>query len=219
MWARVALPGSESVNVQTMRKEDGSLEIVGRPDHNDHRVTAAHLSALQAMASGPVEEQSFNVSFPWNGFTSANVEAGWLRSAYLAAFARLGYRYAFRRLFAPVRAQIADPQGEHITRFYLGGAESPPTRRAVILIERPRSLRSVAVIMGRHCILLPGVHADSDTFYDRLAARATWPPRGRSGRFDGKALGWPTRPLLSMDFGPEARGTASVIPGARPADH
>jgi hypothetical protein len=207
--ARLAVPGgNDQVNVRTEHGEDGVIRIVGVPGQNDPQVTKAHRVAFDAMVEGPVEQQGFSLSFPAHRAAPANVEAGWLRTAYLIAFAKFGYRYALRPLFDPVREQIVDPAGKHVERFHLAGP-TPPGKRTLMSVETPRTLRSVMVVTGRHLVFLPGFNADSDTLYERLGARAQWPPRARSLRPTGKLWTWPSSPELLLDFAepraPQAR--------------
>lgn len=190
-----------TVNVQAERGEDGGIKILGLPDQNDPKVTAAHREALDELAQLPEDEQEFTVSFPRHKHAESDVQAGWLRAAYLAAFARFGYRYALRPLMEPVRAQIADPSGNHLDRFILHGGAASTDHRMIRSITSPRSARSLIVLMGRHLIFLPGFHADSNTLYERLGRRARWPPPARSLRsLRGPIYEWPTRPILAFDF-------------------
>jgi hypothetical protein len=190
----------EAVNVETERRDGGAFSIVGLPERNNPTVTANHLAALDLLVEGPVAEQRLTVTFPAHQYVMASVQAGWLRAAYLVAFARYGYRYCLRRLFNPVRAQIADPTGRHIERFYVVGASPPRDGRQLLSVATPRSMRSLTVVMGRHMIFLPGFHADSDTLYQRLGQRALWPPPSRSLRFGVTRHSWPSKPEHSLDF-------------------
>ncbi len=198
--ARLAPLGGPAVNVETERRDGGAVRFVGLPDQNDPNVTTANLAALDAMVERPSHEQGFTVSFPEQRFVAMHAQAGWLRSAYLAAFAWFGYRYALRRLFDPVRAHIADPGESPLERYYLLGRTVPANRHALISVATPRSMRSVIVRMGRHLIFLPGFHADSDKLYERLAERVIWPPPSRSLRLRGQVFPWPTRPAFGLDL-------------------
>jgi len=126
----------------------------------------------------------------------ANVRAGWLRAAYLVAFARFGYRYILRPELDIVRGQIADPTVEHAPRAVLHNYSHAPTRRGIWIVERPRPLASVHVAIGRWAMFLPGLGIDS-SFYENLAARKQWPPRGT---LRGLSATWPTEPVLAFDW-------------------
>lgn len=103
----------------------------------------------------------------------------------------------------PVRAQIADPTGNHLDRFILHGGSSAPAARMMFQVDRPRSLRSLAVGMGSHLVFLPGLGADSDTLYQRLGSRALWPLTSRSLlSLRGTDWGWPTSPVLARSTSP-----------------
>jgi hypothetical protein len=195
--ARMAVRGANvSVNVQTVRQDGGAFEFVGLPDQNAPGKTAAHNAAVEAMVDGPVGGQGFDVSFPEYRYVSETVAAGWLRAAYVAAFARFGYQWAFQPSVEPVRAQIADPIETHIERFLVLGSQMPTDFRALVAVDRPRSLRgSVAVAMGRYLVFLPGFGPASSTVYERIAQRTYWPPRRRPMRYTGTLFSWPTSPF------------------------
>jgi hypothetical protein len=107
--ARLAIRGGAPVTVETQRRDGGAFAFAGLPRSNDPAVFARFQTDLEELVTRPREEQALDVTFHTHRFAPANVRAGWLRAAYLIAFARFGYRYALRPLMARVREQIADP--------------------------------------------------------------------------------------------------------------
>jgi hypothetical protein len=191
--------GAGAVNVDVQRGPDREITVGGLPDRNSPDTTAAHLAALDAMVGPAVPAQRLTFTFPRHRFERSTVAAGWLRAAYLLAFAKFGYRYALRSLFVPVRDQIADPTSAAIDSFYYFNLNAAPARRSMIAVAEPEPLRSLAVVNGRHLVYLPGFHADSDTLYERLRDPFSWPP-GDQLVLVGRAYLWPTRPELLLDL-------------------
>src|SRR5438552_3370473 len=115
-----------------------------------------------------MEGRSFDLTF--RGYDEPRARAALLRSAYIAAFALLGYRYILRSALDVVRDQIAKPDADLIPRFslHLGGAE-PRTHRLIISVTQPASLRCVLVGIGDQAVFLPGLEP-WPRIYERLAA-------------------------------------------------
>jgi hypothetical protein len=65
-------------------------------------------------AAGVVESRfGFRVA---ENVSVANARLSWVRAAYLAAFAALGYRYRFLSQLEALRTQLANPKPEHLPR-------------------------------------------------------------------------------------------------------
>lgn len=126
----------------------GSLSVVGLPQHTDpaqHAAVFEHFAELAAQGKG--DGETFQLNFT-KRYTGAAVRAGWLRAAYLVAFAKLGYRYILQPQLDPVRRQIHEPAGEHVGRAVLANPFLPPDRRELVFITKPLTLRGVMVAMG-----------------------------------------------------------------------
>ncbi len=81
-----------------MRFNETGLQFIGHPQRNASEDWAAHDAAWEQLRDGG------NVRFQINfRFRQRFVEIGWLRAAYIVAFAALGYRYH------PVRARSGAP--------------------------------------------------------------------------------------------------------------
>ncbi len=112
------------------------------------------------------------------GYIPRRSEISWLRSAYLLAFAWLGYRYVYRDLLDIVRAQIREPATRHVGAFcgYTGAADA----RRIIAIQEPEWLRGIAVSAHGRIVLLPLFDEDHG-FYERFAElRGRWAPHPRA---------------------------------------
>jgi hypothetical protein len=182
-----------------MDRTADKVTVVGIPELNDPANTAAQKAAFARIAASgePYREP---MRFTFAGYKERHARIALLRSAYVAVFARLGYRYVLRSTLDVVRQQILNPDKELIERFSLHVAD-PLERRLISWIERPKPLESVAVHIDDHLVFLPGMKADG-RIYERLAARKVWPPRRDAfRRVGGVNLGWPTRPHHLFDGG------------------
>ena len=130
-------------------------------------------------------------------FKQRPAQVGWLRAAYLAAFAAYGYRYAFSPALAPVREQLAHPTQLVLPRFLMADPDAPVAARRVLRAEGlgPAPWRSLAVQMGRQVVFLP--LGGEDSLYDRLAADRS--PEGGSKATAVDLVPWPKRPMHRLD--------------------
>lgn len=120
---------------------------------------------------------------------------GDLRTAYLAAFALLGYRYVLQPAFNIVREQIIAPESRLIQAFSFVLDPGTTINRQVFEFSNPHC---IGVQLDRVVVLLP-VPGSSDDLYNRLASKYRAGDRADvSGRSD---LGWPTGLELREDFG------------------
>lgn len=120
----------------------------------------------------------------------------WLRAAYLAAFAALGYAYILRPLFDTVRRQIRYPNELHIQRHTIFLPLSEPEDRYLLLVKEPDWLKALAVRFGTRAVLLP-VFDDAPLPYAELQERVE---RGANLSMRGDCgFPWPTRPEHRFD--------------------
>src|SRR6266496_4279289 len=130
----------------------------------------------------------------------------WLRAAYLVAFAALGLRYICMPYLPPLRAQLADPDATLLPLLALDDPDAAADRRDLLVVQEPHELRSLAVVLGRYTVFLPGLE-DPQPFMS-LASALSRAPRhltspGAPGRkqipWRGKRIPWPTRPMYALD--------------------
>jgi hypothetical protein len=129
-----------------------------------------------------------------------------LRSAYLAAFAFYGYRYAFDQRLDIVRQQLQEPDREIVPKsaFYLHNEPLPgitepwiiQTTQPItgVMIHFPKGTFPVAI-----SVMLPPLHATSP-FYESLEPHLDGEPGHRKLAIVGNAQGWPTGPAHLLDF-------------------
>ena len=117
-------------------------------------------------------------------------QISWLRSAYLLAFAWLGYRYVLREVLKKVRLQIKEPATPHISNFYTFDASIDGRRIGVV--QEPHKVRAILVVAQGHIVLLPLFDGD-DSLYERIAECQG----GHS--FRGPSFSWPDKAIYRLD--------------------
>jgi hypothetical protein len=171
----------ETLNVEVYR--DGKfLTIAGIPKENNPTVVKRMMEGHSG--SGRLTSRV--------RYHRRRADVGDLRTAYLAAFALLGYRYAFHPVFNPIREQIAAPDSKVLDRWSVRLDTEVPVVRGILEAATP--YRCLAVQLDRVAVLLP-IPGRSDDLYEQLATAT-------KGRVDlrGDHLGWPKTFELREDF-------------------
>lgn len=129
----------------------------------------------------------------------AAASLSWVRVGYLAAFAALGWRYAFLECLNPLRGQLAAPEETILPPLSFFDPAAPPGRRQLLLVEEPAEMRSLAVVLGRHTVFLPRVEEPRtmDEIADGLAWYSALPTSRR--RCTRKQIRWPAEPQYALD--------------------
>ena len=130
----------------------GGIQMVGVPDaasKADRDAVEGDFTA--ATGDGKWKDFRFKVDLP--AFSPNRAAASWLRSAYLAFFSALGYRFVYRPELDVVRARIRQPELKEPVSFRLIRPEkAEPT---LIRVEAPEPFRSYAMFYERHAVFLP----------------------------------------------------------------
>jgi len=92
---------------------------------------------------------------PTTGFRFNAAKVGGLKSAYIVAFAALGYGYVLTKQLQPIRDQIAAPDQELLSGFWANRPNADRSTRQLGLVRFGDTVSSVAVQMGRHIVFLP----------------------------------------------------------------
>ncbi|WP_158880122.1 hypothetical protein [Streptomyces sp. NRRL F-4428] len=133
-------------------------------------------------------------------FTPHLADISWVRSAYLAAFAALGFRYIMQSTLDPIRAQLATPASESLPKLVVIHPETAPGTRQILVVEEPAGLESVLVRMDQYSILIPDPFGTNSC--DDLSANLTR-LAGDDGKFRltcrGKVLDWPKKATYLLD--------------------
>lgn len=149
-----ALPGAVIVNGVANNGRifyDGSaFKIMGEPDQNNPATLAEYRAAMDA--TGPGSE--FHLQIRMKGDPIA-ARLGWLRSAYLAAFAVYGYRYILQPALEPVRNAIQTADRAFDVPI-LQAPDEGALQPLIAEVDQPESLKGCRLVrFGPRLILLP----------------------------------------------------------------
>ena len=190
----IANVGAASVHANFYNGPGGIL-LFGVPRANPPASNET-LQAELARAIEATQNFRFGVTAHRDEFDNWLATIGWLRSAYLIAFAVFGYAYIFQNRLRAVRDQLAAPEAKIIHTFSIYLPQENLATNQCFIVDEPAPLRSLAVRMGRQVVLLPFV---TDGLYEELAARSQI-----SQNFEvpltGRPLPWPNEPMHLMDF-------------------
>jgi hypothetical protein len=175
----------------------GAIRAVGVPRRDHPAVPGRMMEALDALAGSERTDWSVQVQFQ-DRWIPRRAHVGWLRSAYLVAFAALGYRYILRDTLRRVADQIASPDTDVIPLPVVSSPMGDPSQSSALLVEEPSDLVSVLIQMGRNTVLLPGID-DNETFFERMDGVIRDSGPNPQQVVHGKLLPWPTRMAFLLD--------------------
>ncbi|MBI4264305.1 MAG: hypothetical protein HY657_08010 [Acidobacteria bacterium] len=191
-----ATVGGHSINALLGGSLADGVKLFGRPRHNPPGAHETFFGELDRIARES-DDWSISLQFSADRHDAERAAVSWLRAAYLATFAKLGYRFVLGRAYRRVRDKIADPHSQSVTTFRVVASDRSANARAIVVVKEPWYLRGLAIIMGPYIVFLPV--PDDLEFYDRLKAD----PDHRNGTMvslKGSVIDWPTEPELYCDF-------------------
>lgn len=170
----------ETINVKAYRDADtGMIRIVPQRQWNNpevyDRVVASQMMEFQ-LTSG------IHYKKRW-------AEISELRSAYLAAFAKFGYRLICHPTFDFVREQIANPDCKILDRWSASVDPSLPPNRMLFEVQAPHC---IAAQLDSTVVFLP-IPGRSDDLYK-------WLGKIDKRLFHCESVGWPTTMELLHDI-------------------
>jgi hypothetical protein len=191
--------GGQVLNVETSIEGD-TVELKIVPELNAPDAGRRLREALdKQVREGTWDGSTFKLSMI-HGFHSRLSRLSDLRAAYLAAFAKLGYRYAFSRQLSPVREQLMKPNDEVLPEcfcIFLGWEIDE--QRDLRIVRDPFHLLFAQI--DRYGIILPGLEPPEDPwtpFLERAEKqKLQW--------LTGSSIGWPVRAEMLLDFSPSAQ--------------
>jgi len=183
-----------AVNIELKRDETGTRIHIPK-GQNDPEVVKRfpwHMSDL--IECGGEFRLQDTVSY-----SKRKADISYLKSAYLAAFAKLGYAYILRPALNRVRKQIQNPSEIclEVVRLYASDIDAVP--KAFLLVQEP--VRCLGAKIDNSVLCLPLIDGD-DTFYEELTALRS---QGEPKTWRGTAkIEWPRRFELALDFASES---------------
>jgi len=186
------------VRAEMVRGADGyQLNILGG---NSPEAVKQFRDDMNHLTETKNVDWSVNLDFYQYAYDRVSAHVGWLREAYLVAFAVFGYRYMLDPALEPVRQQLARPREQLISTFKVEDRKHGADLRLFSVINEPDWLRSVAIQFGHRTVFLPQL-GDPD-LYPRLDHRRQAIGSNREQVELGGQVwdAWPNRPLHLMDF-------------------
>lgn len=129
-------------------------------------------------------------------YSERRARISFLRTAYLAAFATLGYRYTLRPVLDIVRKRIKCPDKEVIKYFSVPLPQDRSFGQNIILLREPDWVKGIAIELDHSLYLLPLRDGD-DNFYRRPEGLKL---AGQTINFRGEPFRWPRYPEYRLDF-------------------
>lgn len=162
---RIDIEGN-SLNAE-IRASGGSY-VVNYPERINDPLSWANAQQIfqQAREDESIANKPVPTNFPLHEHNPRLASVGWLRSAYIVAFAALGYRYALHPDVAIVRTQIVDFSSQIIEKFMGTDSVTPKEVRNMYLVFEPLELSCLLVQTGRYTVILPPIGFGLD-FYER----------------------------------------------------
>lgn len=140
--------------------------------------------------SGEWEGEKIRLT-PHVGYDPWLLHVALLKAAFLAAFARLGYRYALHPMLEVVREQIQNPEKQLLPPFW-GQFDDDNSGLELWHVVEPES--ALYVRIDRDIVFLPDPSSDSDSYERVLEDREAMWAQGK-----GRQLAWPTTMHMELD--------------------
>jgi hypothetical protein len=169
--------------------------IFGIPQQNHPDHTKAAIAAMSTLTDGSTIQMRLHA---WHDRRRDGL--GWMRAAYLAAFAALGYSYVTQAVFDPLREALADPAGSPFQPRVWGDAAlrgRPLDAQLGIIDGDPRLDQCIVAIFGSRIVYLPPFGGPLD-FFDTLPSHVV----GRAGSINYRYLAptvFPREPMHICD--------------------
>jgi hypothetical protein len=181
-----------ALNGTIKRKGDG-LEVQVAAGQND----PARVEEFQHRRNSEPGAQ-IQVWYP-HRFNDHSFMVGYLKVAYLYAFAKFGYGYILGPCLESVRLQIREPDKKTIWKWWLGRGDDL-SHTMLYLIDRP--LSCIAVAINEHVIVLPGL--EPCDHYEKIEqlTQDTPPDKLLEEFHSTHAFAAPTTMELLLDQGP-----------------
>lgn len=178
-----------------VRIEGGKVNVeVSKAINDPKRQSDLNLHMTSLARDGGSDGHKFNLS-PVRGFHLVAARVAYLKSAYLAAFAMLGYRYILRPSLEPVREQIRRPKVRTLDGYMSVMKDGLDRSPLIIRLDRP--FEAVVVQVFDRLVFLPPPN-DEPSFYDSVREHMRQPDVAT--RLSGIELGWPSNLEMWFDF-------------------
>ncbi|MFD5518634.1 HNH endonuclease [Streptomyces sp. NPDC127066] len=185
------------INGEAQRAGNGWF-LQGVPKRNRKEKLDAHEKALRAASErGESPDLKFTIK---ERISSRHADVSWVRSAYLAAFSALGWRYILQPALNPIREQIKPGSSATLPSIIGYNPSHDADLRQIMFVEEPERLSSVVVRIGHYTVFLPDPWG---TWTMEQLAEEISGLSDEAGKvpftLNGKIVPWPTKPVYSLD--------------------
>jgi len=157
----------------------------------------------QVLSDAIDNREQITLSFaPQFRFSPDRARVSWIRSAYLVAFAALGWSYVLRPQLVPLREQFQAHEGAALPEIALYDPQADPERRELLIVSEPSDCASVLVVIGGQILFLPRPGGPRSVVDLADAVQARYQDAASSQTpltFFGTPLPWPTKPDYGLD--------------------
>jgi hypothetical protein len=186
----------------------GGIYITGVPENSDPHAHRSLFAKLNEVAATGSKDWKFSIELivrhnPWRE------AVGWLRVAYLYAFAALGYNFILRPELNIIREQFQKPNDRIVPQAMKHTGS--PSGNGLSFVYSPTELRGIIVRLDVNLFFFPA-YVEASTLYDRLAS---YPSTGQKLTMSGIHIDLPKRPLFEFDYHPSLM-LLTVPPEERP---
>lgn len=151
--------GDSAVNSEIKRSET-KVDFIVNPQHNNPENRQKFMDNLAGFNKEGGELQIWYR----NKFNERHAMVGYLKSAYLAMFAKFGYAYILQECLNPVRKQIENPNEEIILKWWLIRKDDIKNPKIYIFND---PINCTVVAVKQHMIVLPALSEPFDQ-YERI---------------------------------------------------
>jgi len=192
---RMKLRAWESTLRVMARGDDKTLTIDLGERGNNPADRDAHLKHLDEASRFPLRKFEFQMSFD-DQLDMGAARKGWLRSAYLVAFAAFGYHYAIHPQVRRLVESLQESGFRADNYVFLDGEASLPANQILILKDPTWLEGHISISFGRCAIMLPGRRTPDPTFEQGLARLRD----NSETAIHGRIIKWPRGLELRLDL-------------------
>jgi HNH endonuclease len=141
--------GGNTLNAEMFQEPD-AVNIRILPNQNNPVVETRFKDKMTEPGG---EQMTINVTI-WGGYRKREADVGYLKTAYLAAFAKFGYRWILTEEMEPIRQQVRNPCEPIVNNFRIGLSEEPKGKLdGFYLMSTP--IIALFVRVGTYGVFLP----------------------------------------------------------------
>jgi hypothetical protein len=179
--------------------EHGKIQISGVPEKSHPEAHRSLFAKLNEVAETGSTDWGFSIDLPKIRHDPWREAVGWLRVAYLYAFAALGYNFILRPELNIIREQLQRPE-DRVAPHAIQHIRNPDSKDGLSFVYSPTELRGVVVRLGVYLFFFPAF-VEASTFYERLSAHISACMRPT---LSGIHVDLPKRPWFVFDYHPDA---------------